>query len=418
MKHILSFLLIASLAIFYSCSETGNNGDNTIIDVESATGSGKIRNASDFIKEIKYIPLETSPNSMIGNIRKVIVLNEKIFVSDDKNTLNIFDMEGRHLNTLNRAGRGPEEYLNLNSFDVGADGTIYISSQNQGIVFYDSHFKFIKTALPKEDRNAGFVDLMLLKEGLFSSNKYKFDFSGGNHEQNWNIYNDSLETLFSYSTSSSTETESNSGGGVAIAMRLTPYRQYLYKDLLTIHRPGNDTIFNIDYKNSYSKSARYIINTGKYHFSEEMDKPIEGAPADLEAISLDNVAETDNYLFLSFNFRGVAPEAFDKEGNYAVINGRRVDMGGNRNTDVYAVFEKRNGKLSILKQPIPQSLGLKNDINGGAMFWPKAVTDNYDLISWHNALDLVLLAEEGRIDRGVIGNLKEDDNPVIVIATM
>ena len=418
MKHILSFLLIASLAIFYSCSGTDNSGENSIIDVESAIGTGKIRNASEFIKDIKYIPLETTGESIVGNIRKIVVHENKIYVSDDKKVINIFDMTGRHIRTLNRTGRGPEEYLNLTDFTIDPQGNIFIASQNEAVVEYDPNLKFVRKRFPAEDNgNAGFMDILRLKKGLFSSNTFKFDFTAGAHEQKWIIYDDSLIIRFSYSSNPASHTEGSSEGGFAFTARLDPYLQYLYNNNLSIYKAGNDTIFNVDFESNYLKSARYIINCGKYRYLEEMGNSIEGAPADLKAISLDNLIETDNYFFMAFNFRGLAPESFEQEGDYAILNGKRIDMGGQINTDVYAVYNKKSGKLEILNQPIPQKFGLKDDIMKGEIFWPKFISENQELITFHNAFDLVMLAEDGKIDQSVIGNLREDDNPVIVIAT-
>ena len=416
MKHILSFLLIASLAIFYSCSGPDNSGGNSIIDVESAIGTGKIRNASEFIKSIRYIPLETVRESMVGNIRKIIVHDNKIYISDDKKVINIFDMDGRHMRTLNRTGRGPEEYLNLTDFVIDPQGNIFIASQNEGVIEYDTNLNFIKKIYPTENGSAGFLDILRLKEGLFSSNTYKIDFTGGAHEQTWIIYDDSFNIRFSYNSNPTSVAEDNSGEGTSVAIRINRYRQYLYNNHLNIHRVGNDTIFNVDFENNYLKSAKYIVNCGKYRYLEEMGNSIEGAPADLKAISLDNLIETDNYLFMRFNFRGLAPEPFEQEGNYAIMNGKRINMGADKNTDVYAVYNKKNGRLEILNQPVPQKLGIKDDIMKGEAFWPRFTTAEQELITFHNAFDLVMLAEDGKIDRSVIGNLKEDDNPVIVIA--
>ena len=39
-----------------------------------------------------------------------------------------------------------------------------------------------------------------------------------------------------------------------------------------------------------------------------------------------------------------------------------------------------------------------------------------ELYSWHDAADLLLLVEEGKMDKNLVKNLKEDDNPVVLIA--
>jgi hypothetical protein len=418
----LCFLTI-SLTILCSCSGAGSSNVDNVIDVESVVGSGKIRNASDFIKEIKYIPLETTSNSMVGNIESIIIDHRKMYVRDNKNVITIFDLNGKYLSTLNRMGRGPEEYLSISDFEIASNGNIFIASRSEGLIEYSSDLKFTRKISPEGGRDAGLSDLMLLKDNLFASNSIVIDMETRSAKQEWKVYDDSFNTLFSYSADPKMQSSSSGSGEnrtVAIGIRINPYQYYMYNNDLNLFRAGNDTIFNIDYENNYLRSARYVVNCGKYQFSEEMEGAINmnspSGPAELEAISLGSTLETDNYLFMAFNFRKLAPEPFETEGSRSSSGGREIRIGGGTNTTVNAVYDKKSGKLSLLNQPIPQKFGLKNDINSGAPFWPRSITKNKELISWHNALDLVLLAEEGKIDQSIVANLKEDDNPVVAIA--
>ena len=419
MKYILSCLLIASLGIFYSCSNSGNNKNDPIIDVESALGTGKTHNASEFIKEIKYIPLETNSNSMVGNITKVFIEGGKIYIWDDKSIINIFSITGRHLNTLNRAGRGPEEYASISDFIIAENGNIFVLSQNKEIIEYDSSFKFIRKA--EFESGARYVDFILLGDGLFASNTVEFSAEHGSSEQTWIIYDyyDSLKTRLSYSSEAATRSSGGTGINQApiFFIRLNPYKHYKHNNDLNIYKRGNDTIFNIDIENDYSKSARYIFNYGKYVFLEEMEMGLEPVSSDLKAISLTSLLESNDYLFLEFNFRGLSPEPFEMDPDYMIINGARIATQQGSNTNVYAIYHKKRREIILLNQSSPRTLGLKDDITGGAVFWPKCITTKQELITWHDAFELISLAEEGKIDRSVIGNLKEDDNPVIVIAT-
>ena len=418
----LCFLTII-LAILCSCSGASNSNVDNTIDVESVVGSGKIHNASDFIKEIKYIPLETTPNSMVGNIANIIIDHNKMYVRDDKSVITIFDLNGKYLNTLNRMGRGPEEYTDISDFEIASNGNIFIASRREGLVEYDTDLKFIRKISPEGGGDAGLSDLVILKDGLFASNSLVIDQETMSAKQAWKVYDESLNTLFSYSSDPKVQASSNESGGNVVrtmGIRINPYQYYVYNNDLNLFRGGNDTIFNIDYKNDYLKSARYVVNCGKYQYSEEMEGSINmsspGGPSELEAISLRSTVETGNYLFMAFDFRKLAPEPFEFEGTTTASGGRVMRMGGGTNTTVNAVYDKKSGKLTLLNQPIPKIFGMKNDINNGAPFWPRSITKNQELISWHNALDLVLFAEEGKIDQSIVANLKEDDNPVVAIA--
>ena len=426
MKYILSYSLIACMALFYSCSSSNNNsGENTIIDVESVVGKGAIHKASDYIKQIKYIPLETTQNSMVGNISNIIVNNNKIYVRDDKSVITIFDLNGKYLNTLNRVGRGPEEYMNIVDFEVTPSGNILVASRQEGLVEYGADLRFLRKISPEGGVDAGLNDLIILKDGLFASNTFVLDMQAGSAKQAWKIYDDSLKTLFSYSADPEVQSSPGGSGGtgtIRVGIRLNIYSYYIYNKNLNLFRAGNDTIFNINYENDYQKSARYVVNCGKYQYLEDMESGINlsasgpSGQTELKAISLSSMIETDNYLFMSFNFRGLAPEPFEVEPFVSSSAGREMRIGGGKSSTVNGIYDKKSGKLSLLNQPIPKTLGLRNDINNGAIFWPRSITEKQELISWYNALDLVMLAEEGKIDKSVIGNLKEDDNPVVAIA--
>ena len=414
MRYLLLYKwLLFSLIALCSCAGSGNNTDNVIevdniIDIESAVGTGKIRNASDFIESIKYIPLETTRASLLGAVGKIIVKNDKIYIVSNRDLINIFDMNGRHLNTFSRVGRGPGEYNQMGGFDVGDNGHIYVILPLLGmkIMEYGADLKYIRTIDPSRNRDA-FDDIISVKEGLFASNAIL----DVRTKLAWIMYDDSVNIHVSYNDRYEySRLVDPLGMGEVRAINRKKYEQYLFEKDLCIYIRGIDTVFNVNYGTNYSRSDRYIINTGKYHFSREMDTKDETIdPIAFNAISLEKLLETERYLFIEFDFRGLAPEPFENEGIGF--------FSSCYNTIVRSVYNKATGELSVLNQPVPGTLGLKNDIDGGVIFWPETVSDRHELISWCSALDLTQLAEEGKIDRSIVNGLKENDNPVIIIAT-
>ena len=395
--------LCAASILFCSCSNNASN-NSQIIDIESAIGKGAIHNASEFLEDIRYIPLETTAASIIGDIRNIIIENEKIYVLTYNDIITIFDINGKYLNTLNRIGRGPEEYLNISDFAINSRGNIVMSSYEE-VLEYDANLKLVGKITPGKNANtdAGLWDFTLLEDGLFASNIMYGDTDPKYVMQDLIIYDDdSLSVIRSYNSSRQMFIPEVKG----FVMFL--YDRYIYKNSLNIYKPGNDTIFNIDYKNDYLKTARYIMNYGKYRLSEQMYiDTYEDYPEGSKLISLLTLHETDNYLFVSLNLRALAHEPFE----------RKTSTGSYKNTNAYAIYNKKNREFFLLNQPIPQTLGLKEDMAIGPPFWPKGVTKKQELITWHNAYELITLAEEGKIDRNLVVNLKEDGNPVIVIAT-
>ena len=404
--HLPVFILTLCLVVLYSCS--GNTGTDTqIIDIESAVGTGSIHKASEILKDIRYIRLETTPASLIGYIRNIIIENGKIYILayGNVNTITIFDINGKYLNTLNRTGRGPEEYLSITDFTVNSQGNIVIASDEAEILEYNSDLKFVRKITPDENAlsNSRKWNFIMLTDGLFASGIIYAGTNPGDVKQDLIIYNeDSLSVLQSYNVN----TQQLIPGVSSVV--ISYYERYIYENSLNIYKIGNDTIFNIDYENGYLKTARYIMNYGKYRLSEELYfETYESGSEELRLIYINSLYETDKYLFMDFNMNALAPEPVEIKTNTRSY----------KRTNVYALYDKKQRKFYFLNQPIPQVPGLKDDIVNGIPFWPKRVTAKQELFTWYNALELISLAEENKIDQSIVVNLKEDDNPVIVIAT-
>lgn len=74
-----------------------------------------------FSKHCRLIPLETTSESLVGMVSKVIKYRNKYYVAS-ANRICIFDHEGRFVSLFNHMGRGAEEYPELCDFDVHANG--------------------------------------------------------------------------------------------------------------------------------------------------------------------------------------------------------------------------------------------------------------------------------------------------------
>ena len=84
-----SVILTATLILFVaaSCGSESGKAAKGVIDVESAVGKGRVVNLSEIASDIRYIPLETNAESVIGNVWNVKFSMGKIYVSDNKYTI-------------------------------------------------------------------------------------------------------------------------------------------------------------------------------------------------------------------------------------------------------------------------------------------------------------------------------------------
>lgn len=144
MKKKQSILLTFTLLLFtVSCNKINNNiTKKHRIDFENSTP------INDFIDKVELIELETNDSSLIQSIRKVEYYKDFIYVFDhDQRIVIIFDKDGKHINTINNKGQGPEEYLDINDFGIDRfSNQVYILCPfKQTLFYYDLHGNFIFT---------------------------------------------------------------------------------------------------------------------------------------------------------------------------------------------------------------------------------------------------------------------------------
>lgn len=102
-------------------------------------------NISTFSKSSSYTFLETSDNSLIGDIDNIFFNNNNLIIVDSKiaKTVFKFKSDGSFLSKIGRYGQGPGEYLSPTNVS-GDNEDIYIHSEFQGRIFVysqDGSFK-------------------------------------------------------------------------------------------------------------------------------------------------------------------------------------------------------------------------------------------------------------------------------------
>lgn len=112
----------------------------TIINIKNENGEKEFHYSNIFSK-IEFVNLESTPESTIGEIKKLEITNRNDFIVFDFNNKSIvrFDESGKYLNHIGNKGHGPCEYVN--PFDVTYDPfndqiIIYDFAQSS-LLFYD-----------------------------------------------------------------------------------------------------------------------------------------------------------------------------------------------------------------------------------------------------------------------------------------
>lgn len=172
------FILLLIVIPFISCKKQ-KSGENTSIlnkklleiSVQESLLSNENNHSSDYsnlIDSIEVIKLETSANSLIGRIRKIEYLNNKIYILTDSQVLLIFDKNGHFLKKLDKKGKGMGEYIEIKDFFIDNDNSIKVLSYNT-IITYDSNLKYVDSKKIKANHNGKeIVPLKFLPNGNFN----------------------------------------------------------------------------------------------------------------------------------------------------------------------------------------------------------------------------------------------------------
>ena len=117
------------------------------------------------IAEVRYVPLETTDQSLIQGIHKMATSKDKIVICDIvQNTIFIFDKDGHYINSINKEGPGPQEYSSIQNFAV--------DFQKEEIYICDYPLKY---RILTYSFDGGFIRESKLDQKIWPSILYNYD---------------------------------------------------------------------------------------------------------------------------------------------------------------------------------------------------------------------------------------------------
>ena len=128
-KHILT---LCCLVVLVSC---GGEKNDALIDPRYVVETGEVK-LSELVDSMRFIPLETNDECLIGQIRRIKHRNGRFFVQAD-DRLMVFDEEGRFERVVTKIGEGPDEVISILDYDVADNNNIAVSS-GSGITIFDA----------------------------------------------------------------------------------------------------------------------------------------------------------------------------------------------------------------------------------------------------------------------------------------
>lgn len=135
--------------ILFGCKYKKNRKEYKSTLVESYKLKTKIDSFyyKNIFDGIKFIDLKEDKNNLFRSIDKIIVNNDYIYIFDrmGSNKVYKYNLNGDFISAIGNKGRGPEEYIKLNDFDI-KDSLFYLNDVTGGrILIYNSNNKFIKS---------------------------------------------------------------------------------------------------------------------------------------------------------------------------------------------------------------------------------------------------------------------------------
>ena len=150
MKKYLLLSIVFSL-ILSGCTQkqsesNESSGMESIPITDFETYNGRF---SEFVEAVEMIPLEFTDESILGEIKKVVLSEDFIFVMERDNSAGIytFDRSGKFLYRIGNRGQGPKELVDVADFSINEkDRLIYIFDGARTKVFvFSFDNEFIKT---------------------------------------------------------------------------------------------------------------------------------------------------------------------------------------------------------------------------------------------------------------------------------
>lgn len=351
--RILLLLVILAAIITYFCLDTPKPSvinDKSVrdftpykVDIISSIDNIKAVPLSSITKRIEYIPLQTIPESLLGEVNKIAISDSFIFVSDFEKLMQ-FDRQGKFIRKVGSNGRGPGEYVHI--FDITVDNkqtVVYIlSTRTKDLLSFDFRGNFIKSFKLQESSLEFIAD---------TSNHLLFQMSNlgkpeGTKSYSWFLTDTEGNVLLRISNSLY---KTNRLGRFFIVKKPL----YLYNGSLHFMEFGIDTLyfFNNDIKTPYA-----IFKFGDLKIDSD---PEVQSQKDLdkykEKLYISTILEAEKYLYLN------------------ISRGFLLDL-------VPWIFNKQTKELTVL-----ENKGFIDDIKGLATFWPKLIFNDSILIDYIDA---------------------------------
>jgi hypothetical protein len=390
-----------------------------VIDIEGTSGTYTRVPLSEYISEVEYIPLETHPDALIGEYRHLMVTPTRIFVAGS-DFCYAFTREGRFVTNIGQAGRGPGEYTSMTGLSVDEERELIWLDTVRDLLEYTWDGRLVRT-IPKPVTDPAYGNrpsAYHLGDGTFLGHTPNLS---GREPHSWIIVDNEWNVLSAFPQHIRIENEPQ----FASLSILGASRPFVAQGEAWLSEYTNDTLYHLT--RSRELVPAFVFNTGRYRYRHDVyldrNNALELSRGAVYLNVLHPMVFAANDIFFSvlvgYNLHSLLglPEGVPGENNDTAT--------------LLGIYDIRGGKTYLLdRDPVSRRMGLVNDLDGGLSFWPEYGSGD-ELTQVLSAFDMKeILTEEyfaahpakdpaahAKL-RELLGNLKEDSNPVIVFAKL
>ncbi len=315
MEKYLCFILLISL---FSCNKWKSGKEIYVINPENFPDDQFT--FSDIADDISYVPLDDTLT--IGLIYSIKITPNSIYISTQNLGILLFDKEGNFIRIIAGKGRGPGELTSGVHFAVDEKNENVYALEDDKVKVYSREGSFINNFSTKEYFVGRANDIEKLGPYLFFPDYGTY----GEFKNKWVI----LDTLGNFITVK--ENSIHSQGF------MVPGNIYKFQDKLFYSNCLDDTIFSIS--SDLKVQAAYLFAKGNFRWPKDFVSTIESI---YNTFRCGSMFETKHFIFIEYGYRNIS----------AIL---KIDK---RTKDIYQGYEKHQ------KGIVDHTPFILNDLDGG-----------------------------------------------------
>jgi len=379
--EIMKFKLLFLLFLLIISCESFNDD---VIEIDPPSFENNKISLADISDKIEYIKLDNTYS--LGFIFSFRLVNNTIYLSSQNNGILTFDKSGKFIQRIGRIGKGPGEYLYYLSFAIDElNNRIYVlDGKNRRITVYSNNGVFIKNISLKQ--YGGYLsDIEYHNSKLIISESI----SNGYAKYNW-IVIDTLGNLVNYKMNSIPEFKSNLSALSGL---------YKFKDKLNYWNWYSDSVFYISPE--FNSGLSKLFTPGKHRIPR--NETVNLGPY----VRTSLLFETTKYVVLIYGYF--------KQGRIAFI-------------------DKKTRKTFLSEWKGDNSSGILNDFDSGPNFTPTYYFEENGkeyLLGYSYAYNFTklinsdafktstpkFLKKKSELEK-LANSLNENDNPVLMLVKL